>query len=160
MAHCLRAVSFIVAAVSMRRPIVGHLARACNAIPVERPQDVAKPVRLPPPTGPAEQRDAQRPPSSHYSSAVPIQGPGLVRFNGREVLGEGTSFTTSFVVGDSIGIKGIQEPAPITEIVSDQKLLIKDPLETVLTEAVPYKVDLLLPLLLSFVSASLLARDC
>jgi len=110
MAHCLRAVSFIVAAVSMRRPIVGHLARACNAIPVERPQDVAKP------------------------------GPGLVRFNGREVLGEGTSFTTSFVVGDSIGIKGIQEPAPITEIVSDQKLLIKDPLETVLTEAVPYKI--------------------
>lgn len=40
-ANCLRDVRFLVAAVSMKRPIVGQLARACNAIPVERPQDMA-----------------------------------------------------------------------------------------------------------------------
>jgi len=47
MAHCVREVSFLVAAVSMKRFLVGDLARACRAIPVERPQDVASLVRTP-----------------------------------------------------------------------------------------------------------------
>jgi 1-acyl-sn-glycerol-3-phosphate acyltransferase len=34
---CNRPISFIIAAKSYRRPIVGHFARALGAIPVERP---------------------------------------------------------------------------------------------------------------------------
>jgi 1-acyl-sn-glycerol-3-phosphate acyltransferase len=48
MAHCVRQVSFLVAAASMRRPLIGDLARACRSIPVERPQDVAVTVRVAP----------------------------------------------------------------------------------------------------------------
>lgn len=33
-----RPVSFIMAAKSVRRPIIGHIARAIGVIPVERPQ--------------------------------------------------------------------------------------------------------------------------
>eukprot|EP00927_Polykrikos_kofoidii_P017338 TRINITY_DN1788_c0_g1_i1.p1 TRINITY_DN1788_c0_g1~~TRINITY_DN1788_c0_g1_i1.p1 ORF type:complete len:567 (-),score=85.79 TRINITY_DN1788_c0_g1_i1:31-1731(-) len=37
-----RSVRFLIAAKSLRRPIIGHLARASNAIGVERAQDLAK----------------------------------------------------------------------------------------------------------------------
>jgi glycerol-3-phosphate O-acyltransferase/dihydroxyacetone phosphate acyltransferase len=109
MAHCVRQVSFLVAAASMRRPLIGDLARACRSIPVERPQDVA------------------------------VTGCGVVTSSENEVIGEGTKFTTEFVVGDSICVKGI-EPALITEIVSDEKLILKSPLEQPVTEQVPYKI--------------------
>ena len=37
-----REVSFIMAAKSVRRPIIGDLAKLINVVPVERPQDLAK----------------------------------------------------------------------------------------------------------------------
>ena len=37
-----REVSFIMAAKSTRRPVIGHLARLMHVVPVERPQDLAK----------------------------------------------------------------------------------------------------------------------
>lgn len=109
MAHCVREVSFLVAAVSMKRFLVGDLARACRAIPVERPQDVAS------------------------------LGCGVVTGSGNEVIGERTNFTAEFTVGDSISIKGL-EPALITEIVSDEKLIVKTPHEHPITEKMPYKI--------------------
>jgi glycerol-3-phosphate O-acyltransferase/dihydroxyacetone phosphate acyltransferase len=109
MAHCLRQVSFLVAAVSMKRFLVGDLARAARAIPVERPQDLASP------------------------------GAGLATASGSEVVGERSKFTTEFVVGDSISIKG-HEPAVITEIVSDEKLVVKPPFESPVAEGLPYKI--------------------
>lgn len=57
---------------------------------------------------------------------------------GKEVIGQGSKFTTEFSVGDSITIKGC-EPCLITEIVSDEKLTIKAPMEDNITEARPYK---------------------
>ena len=38
-----RKIHFITAAVSCRRPFIGHLIALSGAIPVERPQDLAKP---------------------------------------------------------------------------------------------------------------------
>jgi hypothetical protein len=137
MAHCVREVSFLVAAVSMKRFLVGDLARACRAIPVERPQDVASLVRTP---------------LSHLLLScvcahkvvgawllLLLQGCGVVTGSGNEVIGERTKFTAEFTVGDSISIKGL-EPALITEIVSDEKLIVKTPHEHPITEKMPYKI--------------------
>jgi glycerol-3-phosphate O-acyltransferase/dihydroxyacetone phosphate acyltransferase len=41
MAQIDREVNFIMAAASVRRPIIGHFGRSMNVIPVERPQDLA-----------------------------------------------------------------------------------------------------------------------
>jgi len=68
-----------------------------------------------------------------------LQGCGVVTGSGNEVSGERTKFTTEFTVGDSISIKGL-EPALITEIVSDEKLIVKTPHEHPITEKVPYKI--------------------
>lgn len=37
-----RQISFIIAAKSYKRPVIGFFAKALGAIPVERPQDLAK----------------------------------------------------------------------------------------------------------------------
>ena len=42
MANIKRPISFIAAAVSCRRPFLGPLIKGTGAIPVERPQDIAK----------------------------------------------------------------------------------------------------------------------
>lgn len=68
-----------------------------------------------------------------------MQGAGVVTTNGTEVNGERSKFTSEFQVGDSINIKGY-EPALITDIVSDVKLIVKTPFEPDVTESKPYKV--------------------
>ncbi len=72
-----RTVAFLIAAKSMRQPIIGDLARAQRSIPVERPQDLAQAV------------------------------PGKVKVHGRTVTavagsGAPTDFTTVFTSTDSI----------------------------------------------------------
>jgi len=37
-----REVCFIMAAKSVRRPVIGHLAKMIHVVPVERPQDLVK----------------------------------------------------------------------------------------------------------------------
>lgn len=77
MTEARRPVRFLTAATSMRRPFVGMLARSMNSIPVERPQDLAKP------------------------------GPGTITSNGANVRGEGTRFTSTCKPGMSLMAEGI-----------------------------------------------------
>lgn len=73
---CQRPISFLMAAVSMRRPVVGFLARSCHCIPVERPQDTA------------------------------TTGKGQIRCEELDVVGEGTDFVKQVKVGESLYVKG------------------------------------------------------
>eukprot|EP00049_Salpingoeca_infusionum_P027399 m.31979 g.31979 ORF g.31979 m.31979 type:complete len:580 (-) comp9482_c0_seq2:1676-3415(-) len=75
-----RSIHFVMAAKSMRKKFVGLLGRLTHSIPVERPQDVAKP------------------------------GSGTVTIQGTSVTGKGTAFTTEVKVGDSIACKGKATP--------------------------------------------------
>lgn len=72
-----RDVGFLAAAVTMRRKYVGVIARAINAIPVERAQDIAKP------------------------------GTGKVTIKNKvEVMGEGTTFSSELKVGICMVVAG------------------------------------------------------
>lgn len=107
-----RPVRFLIAAASMRRALIGLVARWIRCIPVERPGDVARPA------------------------------PGRIRIQGRRVLGEGTRFSQIklFVsVGKPshcllVTFPGVAggEPSslPIESVVSDEELLLQKPLPT------------------------------
>ncbi|KAI8870993.1 hypothetical protein GQ42DRAFT_162320, partial [Ramicandelaber brevisporus] len=95
-----RRMFFIMAAVSMRRPIIGLLGKLAKAIPVERPQDLA------------------------------IKGVGLVRIpdtvnRPTTVEGIDTKFTEQFEVGSTIALPGNKGAAEVVAIVSDTELTIK-----------------------------------
>ncbi len=93
-------VGFIAAAKSCRKPYEGALIRSLDAIPVERPQDVA------------------------------VEGTGLVKLKDMKYIqGNQTSFKTEVNVGDIIYIKGTVYKLKVEEVVSDIKLIVTPPKE-------------------------------
>ncbi|KAG0265433.1 hypothetical protein DFQ27_000647 [Actinomortierella ambigua] len=100
MRECGRRVSFLAAKKSMDRKWIGMFARSMNAIPVERPQDLAK------------------------------SGKGIIRLLDRygdplRITGEGTQFTKELFVGDSISLPKDVGNSVVAEIISDTELIIK-----------------------------------
>ncbi|CAK0847133.1 unnamed protein product, partial [Prorocentrum cordatum] len=90
---CHREINFMIARKSWDRPVVGHLARAFNAIPVSRPQDMA------------------------------FSGDGRVLSDGTASLrGEGTRFTAQVEPGAQVSIKGHEDPYRVTAVISDTEL--------------------------------------
>ncbi len=92
-----RPIGFLVASVSMDRPFIGQASRMLQAIPVMRPQDMAK------------------------------AGVGTLSCAASTLLvkGVGTSFTTALTVGDSIKVPGQQTTPAVARIVSDTEVEIK-----------------------------------
>ncbi|KAF8924493.1 hypothetical protein EDD21DRAFT_389134 [Dissophora ornata] len=100
MRECGRRVSFLAAKKSMDRPWIGAFARSMNAIPVERPQDLAKP------------------------------GSGTIKLLDRyddplRVTGVNTRFTKELMVGDIVQLPKDVGSAVVAEIVSDTELIVK-----------------------------------
>ena len=81
-------VGFLVASHSFKKPVIGHMARATRCFPVTRPQDFAK------------------------------KGVGLVKINGKKVIGDGTAFT-KLDKGDKIRVGKAKEAYKLRDIVSD-----------------------------------------
>ncbi|CAI2176573.1 19597_t:CDS:2 [Funneliformis geosporum] len=100
MRNTKRRVSFLIAEKSMKRKYIGAMARAVHAIPVARPQDLAK------------------------------QGIGKIHLDDRKtdplrITGIGTEFTKQFKVGFQIALPNDCGSSEVTNIVSDTDLLIK-----------------------------------
>lgn len=95
-ANLPRPTHFLVAAKSMRRPVIGWLAKTAGSIPVERPQDIA------------------------------FAGKGLVSIqNGSStVTGRNTLFTTELKPGDKIQLLGC-EPLVVESITSSTEFVTK-----------------------------------
>jgi len=96
MRHAGRPVGFLTAAVSMRRLVVGTLARLLNSIPVERAQDMA------------------------------VKGVGtVVSVSGSRIVGEGTRFVADFPQGrDAMSIVLDGEAYVVTEVICDTELIV------------------------------------
>jgi len=90
-------VGFLIAAKSWNQLVVGTFARCIGCIPVERPQDNARPAT------------------------------GLISFDGTEVQGEGTLFLKELKDNDKISIKGEANQYRVAKIHSDTSLTIKEP---------------------------------
>ncbi|KAG0047558.1 hypothetical protein BGZ83_007412 [Gryganskiella cystojenkinii] len=100
MRECGRRVSFLAAKKSMDRKWIGAMARSMNAIPVERPQDLAK------------------------------SGSGTIKLLDRysdplRVTGFGTRFTKELMVGDQISLPKDVGTSVVEQILSDTEILIK-----------------------------------
>ncbi|KAF9899582.1 hypothetical protein EC991_008602 [Linnemannia zychae] len=100
MRECGRRVSFLAAKKSMDRRWIGAMARSMNAIPVERPQDLAK------------------------------AGSGTIKLQDRygdplRVTGLGTKFTKELLVGDQISLPKDVGSSAVVEIISDTELIVK-----------------------------------
>ncbi|KAF9190102.1 hypothetical protein BGZ50_000451 [Haplosporangium sp. Z 11] len=100
MRECGRRVSFLAAKKSMDRKWIGAMARSMNAIPVERPQDLAK------------------------------AGSGTIKLMNRyddplRITGLGTKFTKELMVGDQISLPKDVGTTAVVEIISDTELIIK-----------------------------------
>ncbi|KAG0201575.1 hypothetical protein BGX33_010240 [Mortierella sp. NVP41] len=100
MRECGRRVSFLAAKKSMDRRWIGAMARSMNAIPVERPQDLAK------------------------------AGSGTIKLQDRygdplRVTGLGTKFTKELMVGDQISLPKDVGSSAVVEIISDTELIVK-----------------------------------
>ncbi|KAF9323090.1 hypothetical protein BG006_001767 [Podila minutissima] len=100
MRECGRRVSFLAAKKSMDRKWIGMMARSMNAIPVERPQDLAK------------------------------AGLGTIKLLDRygdplRITGLGTKFTKELMVGDQISLPKDVGTSAVVEIVSDTELIVK-----------------------------------
>ena len=112
--HIARQVRFIVAAKSMRRPIIGHFARMFMGIPVERGQDVA------------------------------VQGSGKIRQISKGVLtGADTKFLSEVSEKYILLLEGIEDEFVVEKVLSDTQLQIassyKSPLSA--TAALRYKIQ-------------------
>ena len=104
-------VAFLAAAKSMRKRIVGGLARLLKSIPVERAQDLA------------------------------FKGPGAVWLSpedGLTLLGRGTSFLEQLHAGDSVSWGGVT--GRVESVESDERCTLRAPLKPPTDEYVPYKV--------------------
>ncbi|KAI1295154.1 hypothetical protein EDD11_007960 [Mortierella claussenii] len=100
MRECGRRVSFLAAKKSMDRRWIGGMARSMNAIPVERPQDLAK------------------------------AGSGTIRLLDRygdplRITGVNTRFLKELMVGDQISLPKDVGTSAVVEILSDTELIIK-----------------------------------
>lgn len=88
-----RKIGFIIAAKSYRKAVIGHLAKAAHAIPVERPQDIAK------------------------------NGTGrITEIKETTIIGTGTKFTEEVKPGDTLKIKDVALDVIIKQINSDTEL--------------------------------------
>ncbi|KAF9346514.1 hypothetical protein BGX26_001962 [Mortierella sp. AD094] len=104
MRECGRRVSFLAAKKSMDRRWIGAMARSMNAIPVERPQDVARPG-----SGTIKLLD-------RYSDPL-------------RITGVDTKFTKELLVGDTIQLPKDIGSSSVAEIISDTELIIKKELK-------------------------------
>ncbi|KAF9311789.1 hypothetical protein BGZ91_006718, partial [Linnemannia elongata] len=100
MRECGRRISFLAAKKSMDRKWIGLMGRSMNAIPVERPQDLAK------------------------------AGSGTIKLGDRysdplRITGLGTKFTKELMVGDQIALPKDIGTSAVVEIISDTELIIK-----------------------------------
>ncbi|CAJ0826253.1 3219_t:CDS:10 [Entrophospora sp. SA101] len=100
MRHCQRRVSFLIAEKSMRRRFIGTMARALNAIPVIRPQDLKR------------------------------SGKGRIQLLNRKsepthIIGMKTEFTKQLKVGWRISLPQDLGSSEVLEIISDTELLLK-----------------------------------
>ena len=96
MSHVPRPVKFLVAAVSMKRPIIGNFAHQAGGIAVQRAQDLAK-----------------------------VGAGKIVSVENNIVRGVGTKFTSQAQEGGSISVKEIKLDVPIVKIRSDTELEVK-----------------------------------
>ncbi|KAF9993126.1 hypothetical protein BGZ80_008722 [Entomortierella chlamydospora] len=100
MRECGRRISFLAAKKSMDRPWIGAMARSMNAIPVERPQDLAK----------------------SGSGTIKL----LDRYNDPlRITGVDTKFIKELLVGDAIQLPKDVGTSAVTEIISDTELILK-----------------------------------
>jgi len=88
-----RKLGFIVAAKSYRRNVIGHLSKAIHAIPVERPQDIAK-------TGTGK----------------------ITEINDTHIFGSGTKFTEQVKPGDMLKVKDVACDIIVKQVNSDTEL--------------------------------------
>eukprot|EP00002_Diphylleia_rotans_P017466 TRINITY_DN3394_c0_g1_i9.p1 TRINITY_DN3394_c0_g1~~TRINITY_DN3394_c0_g1_i9.p1 ORF type:complete len:550 (+),score=63.97 TRINITY_DN3394_c0_g1_i9:46-1695(+) len=95
-AYCPRIISFLMAAKSFTRPVVGWFATKIHAIPVIRPQDNA------------------------------IIGKGTIVIQGGMAIGTDTSFLSQAEVGGSIMVATLDLPCKISRIVSDTEIALDD----------------------------------
>mmetsp|Transcript_10772 Transcript_10772/g.34266 ORF Transcript_10772/g.34266 Transcript_10772/m.34266 type:complete len:656 (-) Transcript_10772:91-2058(-) len=103
-------IGFIIAAKSMKRQVIGTLARGFGAIPVTRAQDIARKME------------------------------GMVRLNPsdrQEVLGEGTKFTKVVERGGLVFLG--KEGHAVAEVLSDTRLRLREPAEDAPPAACPFK---------------------
>ncbi|CAG8482124.1 10324_t:CDS:2 [Paraglomus occultum] len=100
MRHCCRRVSFLIAAKSMKRKYIGAMARALQAIPVTRPQDLAKPG-----TGKIQLFDRKSDPT--------------------RIIGIGTRFTEELGVRAQISLPKNRGISEVVTIISDTELIVK-----------------------------------
>ncbi|RKO98912.1 hypothetical protein CXG81DRAFT_15285, partial [Caulochytrium protostelioides] len=98
--HCNREIGFIAAAASMRKPLVGLLARLFNSIPVERPQDLTT--------------------AGRGTKPAPLD-PLLVTLHG-----ENTHWTTQIAPKDTLDIAG--EGYRVAAVMDDTTLQLAQPL--------------------------------
>lgn len=87
-----REVSFIMAAKSVRRPVIGHIAKMINVVPVERPQDLAK--------------NGKGKILAIKNSILKVLN--FVFYLKKGFKGEGTLFTKDFKIGDSITLQAVK----------------------------------------------------
>ncbi|KAF9372942.1 hypothetical protein BGX21_004619 [Mortierella sp. AD011] len=100
MRECGRRISFLAAKKSMDRRWIGTMARSMNAIPVERPQDLAK----------------------SGSGTIKL----LDRYNDPlRITGVDTKFTKELLVGDAIQLPKDVGTSTVAEIISDTELILK-----------------------------------
>jgi glycerol-3-phosphate O-acyltransferase/dihydroxyacetone phosphate acyltransferase len=111
--HIPRPIRFIIAEKSLRRRIVGPLARLLESIPVRRPQDYAK------------------------------AGQGTVSSRGSEIEGKGTKFTAQLKHGELLLVNGItkegEEIPKVTQIIDDTHIKVSPPFEESFTD-MNYKI--------------------
>eukprot|EP00736_Rhodelphis_marinus_P008280 Rmarinus@m.27315 len=102
-----RPVSFLIAKKSLRRPIIGHLARALHAIGVERPQDVSPSIQE-----------------------------GTVSIHGGENKLHGHSTIFSSLIEDSfllLSNGNEKQKVKVAEVLSDTELILDKPVDSSLT---------------------------
>lgn len=110
LAHCPRPISFLIAAKSMTRFAVGFFAKQVNAIPVERPQDIAK------------------------------SGTGKITIKGKEVTGFNTKFTSELDVGACLTVEGMDTLPRVKEIKSQTSLILDKTFEKDPPSSVDFKI--------------------
>ena len=100
----------------MEMAVVGDAARIMDAIPVERPQDIAG------------------------------KGKGkIIKFEENKLYGKGTIFTQEVKVNDSILLEGSSSSSPptVSKIISNTELILKFPPDIQVVGERGYKVNLL-----------------
>ena len=125
-----RKIQMLTAAKSMRRKYVGFMARTMQAIPVERPQDLAvrgdgkvrvipeaDDVRAPSPA-------LGTPPTSTPSPRKSDGAPAFDSFKGT-LIGQNTSFTTQMGSKDSIIFQNTKVRAVVVRVHSDTEALVR-----------------------------------